>query len=85
MNIIDEIFRLTPKPIYLRGLEINEERNIIIRGRASSMSEIFNYVTTLEESDKITSVKTNFTTSKGDKEGSYAEFEISCNMMRSED
>lgn len=77
LNMLDELFLRTPKTIYYKKMEIDEKRNIILRGRAATMSEIFNFITTLEESDKIANVKTNFTTTKETKEGSFAEFEIS--------
>lgn len=85
LNIMDEIYRLTPQEIFYNRIEIDDERTIILRGRAATMSEIFNFITTLEESEKIANVKTNFTTTKEGKEGSYAEFEISFKWQVSEE
>ncbi|MBU1887578.1 MAG: PilN domain-containing protein, partial [Candidatus Omnitrophica bacterium] len=85
LNVIDELYRVTPKELYNKSLEIDEERNIVIKGRASAMSEIFNFITTLEESERIANVKTSFTATKEDKEGNYAEFEISCKYQALKD
>ena len=82
VNILDEIYKLTPREIYLTSIDIEEKKEAVLKGRASAMSHVFKFITTLEESPYFENVKTTHTTTKKDKEREFAEFEIICAYQR---
>lgn len=82
LNILYEISRLTPKEIYFSNIDIEEEKQTILQGRAYAMSNVFEFVTTLENSPYFENVQTTYTTTKKEKEGEYAKFEIICMQQR---
>jgi Tfp pilus assembly PilM family ATPase len=79
INILNEIYKLTPREIYFTNINIEEKKQAILRGRAFAMSNVFEFVTTLENSPYFEGVKTTYTTTKKEKDAEYAEFEIMCN------
>ncbi len=78
INILQEITRLTPKEIYFTDIKIEEEKQTILQGRAAAMSNVFEFVTTLEGSPYFESVQTTYTTTKKEKDTEHARFEIIC-------
>ncbi len=78
INILNEIYKLIPREIYLTGINIHEKRELILKGRADEMSDVFRFITTLENSGMFTNVKTSYTTTKKDGNTEYADFEIIC-------
>lgn len=78
INLLNEIYKLTPKEIYLNSINIEEKNKTILRGRAAVMSDVFKYVTTLENSDLFDSVNATYTSTKKENNVEYAEFEITC-------
>ena len=78
INILDEIYKLTPQEIYLTSINIHEKKEAILKGRARAMSDVFKFITTLEESGMFANVKTNYTTTKKEGGTEYADFEIIC-------
>jgi Tfp pilus assembly PilM family ATPase len=82
IEVISEIYKITPKEIYLTDINIDEKQQIILKGGALAMSDVFKYVKKLEESDMFENVKTTYTTTKKDKDTEFAEFEISCAQQK---
>ncbi len=78
INILQEISRLTPKEIYFTNINIEEDKQTVLQGRAAAMSNVFEFVTTLENSPYFENVQTTYTTTKKEKETEYAKFEIIC-------
>ena len=78
LNILNEIAKLTPKEIYFTSIDIDEKKQAVLQGRAAAMSNVFEFVTTLENSPFFENVKTTYTTTKKDKDTEYAKFEIIC-------
>ena len=78
IEVINEIYVITPDEIYLTDINIDEKQSIILKGGGQAMSDVFKYVKKLEESDMLESVKTTYTTTKKDRNREFAEFEISC-------
>ena len=78
IEVINEIYAVTPKEIYLTDINIDEKQSIVLKGGGLAMSDVFKYVKKLEESDMFESVKTTYTTTKKEKDTEFAEFEISC-------
>ncbi len=78
INILNEIYKLTPKEMYLTSINIEEKNKTILRGRANAMSDVFKYVTTLEASDLFDNVSATYTSTKKENNIEYTEFEITC-------
>lgn len=78
INILHEIARLTPKEIYFTNINIAESKQTVLQGRAAAMSNVFEFVTTLENSLYFENVQTTYTTTKKEKDTEYAKFEIIC-------
>ena len=78
INILNEIYKLVSKEIYFTKINIEEKKRVILRGRAFAMSDVFKFVTTLENSPYFKTVKTTYTTTKKEKDTEYADFEIMC-------
>ncbi len=78
INILNEIARLTPKEIYFTNINIEENKQTVLQGRAAAMSNVFEFVTTLENSPYFENVQTTYTTTKKEKNTEYAKFEIIC-------
>lgn len=78
IEVINEIYAITPREIYLTDINIDEKQSIVLKGGGTAMSDVFKYVKKLEESDMFENVKTTYTTTKKDRDTEFAEFEISC-------
>ena len=78
INILHEISRLTPQEIYFTNINIEENKQTVLQGRAAAMSNVFEFVTTLENSPYFENVQTTYTTTKKEKDTEYAKFEIIC-------
>lgn len=76
INILHEIARLTPKEIYFTNINIEEKKQTVLQGRAAVMSNVFEFVTILENSPYFENVQTTYTTTKKEKDTEYARFEI---------
>jgi len=83
INMLNEIHKLTPKEIYFTNITIEEKKELIIKGRAEAMSDVFRFVTTLEESPYFKNAKTTYTTTKKEEGTEYADFEIICMYEKS--
>jgi len=82
VNILNEIYTLTPREIYMTSINIEEKKEVTLKGRADAMSHVFKFITTLEKSDYFENVKTTYTTTKKEKDVEFAEFEIICMYQR---
>ena len=78
INILNEIYKLTLKEISLISINIDETNQVVLKGRAFAMSDVFKFITTLENSPYFENVKTTYTTTKKEEDIEYAEFEIIC-------
>jgi Tfp pilus assembly protein PilN len=78
INVLHEVHTLTPKEIYYTNIDFEEGKRAVLQGRAQEMSNVFSFVTTLENSPYFENVKTTYTTTKKDQDGEYTKFEIIC-------
>lgn len=78
INVLHEVHSLTPEEIYYTNINIEEKNRTILQGRAKEMSNVFSFVTTLENSPYFENVKTTYTTTKKDRGEEYTKFEIIC-------
>lgn len=84
INVLHEVHKLTPREIYFTNINIEEEEKAILQGRAKEMSNVFSFVTTLENSSYFENVKTTYTTTKKDQDEEYTKFEIICMYEKEE-
>jgi len=85
INILHEIHKLTPQEIYFTNINIEEEKRVVLQGHAAAMSNVFSFVTTLENSPQFENVKPTYTTTKKDKDEEYTKFEIICMYEKKEE
>jgi len=76
LYVFNKISELFGEEIYLREFTYDLEGNLVIKGTANSMSQIFAFVKILEESTYFESVKTNETQSRREGKKEVADFDI---------
>jgi len=78
IDIVDEIFRITPAGISLTTMEYESHKTITIRGAAPGLSDIFKYVAILEKSQYFHNVKIKYANKRVGQASDAADFEIIC-------
>ena len=82
LNILREIYALVPPEISLGSIDVDENKQVVLKGRGFVMSDVFKFVKKLEDSPIFADVKASYTRTKkekeGDRETEYVEFEIVC-------
>jgi Fimbrial assembly protein (PilN)/Type IV pilus assembly protein PilM len=76
LDIIHELYRITPHSIYLNNIAMDEDGTVTIDGISDSMSEVFSYVKSLDDSTMFKEAKTQSTSTKKDNGKDVAAFEI---------
>jgi Tfp pilus assembly PilM family ATPase/Tfp pilus assembly protein PilN len=78
LNLFYEVHKAVLPEIYLTSITFDGKDELTLRGQSNEMSEVFSFVTKLEESGYFQNVKSKYATKRkvGDKE--VTEFEISC-------
>ena len=85
LEMIQELYELIPDEIYLENITLDENGRIMIRGISASMSRVFNFVSSLEDSQLFKAVKTTSTTAKKDRGKDAAAFEIAFRLESADD
>ncbi|MDO8525065.1 MAG: pilus assembly protein PilM [Candidatus Omnitrophota bacterium] len=82
LTILHEIYTVTPPEISLTSIDIEESKQVVLKGRSFAMSDVFKFIKKIEESAMFANVKASYTRTKrekvDEKETEYAEFEIVC-------
>ena len=78
LNLIYEVHRVIPPDIHLSSLSFDGKELLLLRGSSNLMSEVFNLVSKLEESEYFQNVQTKFATKHIVKDKEVTDFEISC-------
>ncbi len=82
LTILHEIYAVIPQEISLNNIEIEENKQVVLKGRGFAMSDVFKFIKKIEESPMFANVKASYTRTKkektDEKETEYAEFEIVC-------
>lgn len=78
LNLLREIYVLTPSEIYFSDIQVEKKSNVILKGQALAMSHVFRFVTTLEASPLFENVQATRTTSRQHGDEERYEFEIVC-------
>ena len=76
LDIIHELYAITPHTIYLNNIAMDEDGTVTIDGISDSMSQVFSYVKALDDSSMFKEAKTKSTSTKKDNGKDVAAFEI---------
>jgi Tfp pilus assembly PilM family ATPase len=76
LDIIHELYTITPNTIYLSNITVDDDGTITIDGISDSMSDVFSYVKSLDDSSMFKEAKTKSTSTKKDNGKDVAAFEI---------
>jgi len=85
LDVLNELYHLVPNEIYLQSILLDEDGMINIQGVSESMSRVFNFVSSLEDSEVFKAVKTKSTTAKKDRGKDVAAFEIAFRLESAKD
>lgn len=78
LNLIYEAHRLISPEIHLVSLSFNGKDSLVLRGTSNVMSEVFDFVNRLEESEYFQNVKTKYATKHKVEDKELTDFEIFC-------
>ena len=76
LNLLNEIYKLIPKEVYLTDIDLENSGKIVLKGRANTISDVYKFVTTLAGSVFFEKVRNTYATSKEENNNAYADFEI---------
>ena len=82
INYLYYIHKLTAPEIWFETISLEESGKIVLRGQAAQMSDVFKFITKLEESGYFKNIETKYTTKKRVADKDITEFEINCPMYR---
>jgi Tfp pilus assembly PilM family ATPase/Tfp pilus assembly protein PilN len=83
LDIINELYRVTPPQIYLNIIAMDEDGALTVNGISDSMSRVFSYVKALSDSPMFKNVKTKSTATKKDNGKDVAAFELNLQVAES--
>ncbi len=76
LETLRELYKITPTAIYLSSINLDDAGNVTIAGISPSMSQVFTYVKSLDDSALFKEAKTKSTATKKDDGKDVAAFEI---------
>jgi hypothetical protein len=79
IEVLVKLSEMLPEDIYLKGVTMDKEGKVFIKGTSKTMSRIFVFVKDLETSGFFTSVKTEYTESKKQDGEDVSDFGIAWN------
>jgi len=78
INLLSEIHDIIPREIHFTNINIEGKKRVILKGQAEAMSDVFKFISVIEESPCFKNAKTTYTTTKKKDGVEYASFEIVC-------
>lgn len=84
VNILVRLSEILPDDIYLKGITLDKDGKIFIKGTSKTMSRIFTFVKELEIDPLFAGVKTESTESKKQEGEDVSDFGITMEMERQE-
>ena len=85
LEVLTELYRLTPLEIALGDIRLDEQRKFSIKGTAEAMSVVFSFVDSMEKSRYFKDVKTKYTTKRRDGLKEFTDFEITAAIDRGDE
>ena len=80
LDVLKEVYRVTPNDIYLSAITMEEDGSLTLAGVSPSMSQIFTYVKTLDDSPMFVDAKTKSTATKKEGTKDVAVFEVALKL-----
>ncbi len=84
LNIITEIYKITPGGVKFNMLDYRSNRSLILRGNAPSLDDVIKFISILEESQYFENVKMKYTTKRTVRDKRITDFEIVCMLSKVE-
>lgn len=78
INYLYEISKLMPSEIVLKNFDFEKDTQVTIKGRAREMSDVFKFITILEESPYLKDIESRYMTRKKVQGKDVNEFELIC-------
>lgn len=82
IDIIREVYKITPSNITFTMLNFETQKTLIIRGNASNLANIFKYISALEDSSYFENVKVKYANKRIMANKETADFEIECHISK---
>lgn len=80
IQILDELYKITPEGILLNIFIYEKDNQAVIKGAATEMSLVFEYVSILEKSKFLKNAEVRFATKRSAKGQEFTDFEIFCSL-----
>ncbi len=81
LDIVAELYRVLPKDITVHYLGIEHEKKITTRAQAKLLSQAFDCIGPLEQSDYFQNVKQNYANQRQVQDSLLIDFEIVANLQ----
>jgi len=81
LNYLDYIHKLTPADIRFDVITFEAASKVTLRGEALQMSDVFKFITALENSGYFKNIETKYTSKRKVAEKEVAQFEINCPII----
>lgn len=78
LNYLYQINKRLPPEIVIKMITLEAEDKITLRGQAQAMSDVFKFITALENSNYFKDIQVKYTTKKKIGDQDITEFEIAC-------
>jgi Tfp pilus assembly PilM family ATPase len=82
IDVLAEFYRLTPREITFNSLAFDEKNQLVVKGQAQDLSDVFKFVTTLEKSEYFQGVSVKSATKRKTQLIEVADFEIVCPLSK---
>jgi Tfp pilus assembly PilM family ATPase/Tfp pilus assembly protein PilN len=82
IDVLSELHSVSPLSVRLEDIRFDAQGKLALRGVAQTMSDVFNFVDSLEKSKLFKDVKTKYTSMRREGAKDVADFEISCSLER---
>ncbi len=76
LNLLNEVYKTIPREVYLTSVDVENRGQVVLRGRAVAISDVFKFVTSLSASPFLEKVRNTYATTKEENNNQYADFEI---------
>jgi Tfp pilus assembly protein PilN len=78
INYLYEVSKLLPSEIVINNMSFQKDDKVTLKGRTIEMSDVFKFISTLENSPYFKDIQTRYTTRKKLKGKDVTEFELIC-------
>ena len=80
VDVIRELYRLIPANISLTIFDFEENKSCTLRGTSDELSNVFAFITILENSQYFENVTVRYATKRAVKRKTLTDFEIVCRL-----